>query len=236
MNRLCATFLEGSSVILEFGESVRLLTNPGFQSGSETWADPSGRFFPVSGVIINAFPPFEHGLAEMLEKLPGEAAVAAPRGFALKRGIACAPACHELAVGQTTSLGAAKLTATPASPADGRWSAMIEAFGFSVFFAGETLFEPLLGALSKQFPKIDLALLPVGGPAFASSSRRKTMMSAQEAAGLCAVLSPGTAVPILWEADPTACAAFAAAARIFAPTTKVRVLKHGESVCLQLLR
>jgi len=172
----------------------------------------------------------------MLKKLPGEAAVAAPRGFAAKHGGACAPACHELEDGESVDLGPIRLTATPASPADGRWSAMIEGFGFTVFFAGETLFEPLLGVLPKKFPKIDLALLPVGGPALASSSRRKTMMSAQEAAGLCAVLSPRTAVPILWEADPTACAAFAAAAKIFAPKTKVKVLKHGESFCLQPLR
>ncbi|MBI5846277.1 MAG: MBL fold metallo-hydrolase [Deltaproteobacteria bacterium] len=232
MNRLCATFLEGASVILEFGGSVRLLTNPRFKEKSKTDDSLIDRLSRLTGLVITAFEPGQADLSAPWSKTVLEAPVVVPRGFVWQAELAGFSTCHELAAGESVGLGPIRLTATPAAPADGRFSAIIEAFGFTVFFAGETLFEPLLGAVPKSFPKIDLAFLPVGGPAFSSSSRPKTLMSAQEAAGLCAVLRPRTAIPILWEADPTSPAAFITAAKIFAPATKIKILKYGESVCL----
>jgi L-ascorbate metabolism protein UlaG (beta-lactamase superfamily) len=117
---------------------------------------------------------------------------------------------------------------------------VLESGGYTVFFGGDSLYIPGLNDVARRFPRVDLALLPVNGLKLRPLLNRKIVMTAEDAADLCAVLKPRVAVPIhyaytagfvrdhlLLKYDGTP-QRFATAVAQRAPDTTVRILKPGE--------
>ncbi len=235
MSRLTVTYLAHASVVLDFGGGAVLLTNPCLSKKSGGQACEPALAGRLAGILITRFEPGLADLEGLPESFSRKLPVAVPAGCGPAAAKAGFPNAVELAPGEDAVFGAVQIHAAPAAP-DDRISAVIQAGGLSVFFGGDTLFEPRVATVPKSFPLIDLAILPVGGAAGGVLSRKKACLSAQEAAGLCAVLKPLTAIPILCGADPGSPEAFDRAARIFSPETRVLLLKPGEFQSLPLAR
>jgi L-ascorbate metabolism protein UlaG (beta-lactamase superfamily) len=153
----------------------------------------------------------------------------------------------ELAVGESTEVGAVRVTAVPAVH-DGRrhpFGVGIEAVGYvvtgsrTVYFAGDTdLFEGM-----EELAGADAALIPVSGWGSKVGPGHLDPARAATALGL---LAPRVAIPIHWgtyapahwrltrhrlEGDEPA-VAFREAAAVTAPGTEVRVLQPGQDTTL----
>jgi L-ascorbate metabolism protein UlaG (beta-lactamase superfamily) len=89
-----------------------------------------------------------------------------------------------------------KITATPAKHKIPENTYVIEVDGMTLFFGADTLFIPELIEIGLKWPLIDVALLPVNGLSIRPLFNRQVVMSAYEAALLCAVLKPRIAIPI----------------------------------------
>jgi len=113
-----------------------------------------------------------------------------------------------------------------------------------VFFGADTLRIPELDQIAQRFPGLDLALLPVNGLRIRPAFNRQVVMTAEQAAELCAVLRPKVAVPIHYaftagplrdrlflKYDGTPERFLNAAAR-HAPATTVRILPPGQPLIL----
>lgn len=155
--------------------------------------------------------------------------------------------CVELGPGESTTVGALRVTAVPAAHHGGRgpWSAVRgTAVGYLVqgaartWFAGDT---GLFAAMAELAP-LDLALVPVGGwgptlgpghldPAAAAEATRRV------AARWAVPVHYGTFWPVgLGRVRPelfhTPGERFATHAASTAPDTRIRVLDHGETIAV----
>lgn len=228
MKRIGLVLLGADAALIDLGGAAKIFINPASAVTSPLKSEAEEYLGELSAILITNFGAGHSDISRLPESVSRKAPVILPEGCQAEAKEAGFDNIMELGWGQSIFERGVKITAAPAAPADGRFSAIIEAGGLTVFFAGRTLFEPLVAKIARQLGKLDLALLPVGGPTAAPAPGKKSMMSAQEAAGMCTILSPGAAVPILFEEDPTAPAAFKVAARIFSPSTKIETLKPGE--------
>lgn len=140
----------------------------------------------------------------------------------------------------SAAVGDLTITAAPAEHGVPENTYVLQGKGRTVYFGGDTLKIPALDALSKRFPHIDAAFLPING---LRAVGRQQVMTADEAAALTAQLRPGVVVPIHyafrggWFSEiflsydgPHDASGFAAAAKARAPGTQVRVLAPGETL------
>lgn len=145
---------------------------------------------------------------------------------------------------QQVTAGSVRITAAPAKHGVPEVTFVIEGSGTTVFFGADTLRIPELDQVAERFPHIDLALLPVNGLRIRPAFNRQVVMTAEQAAELCAVLHPAVAVPIhyaftagpigdrlLLKYDGTP-ERFERAAARQAPATTVKVLSPGEPFVL----
>jgi L-ascorbate metabolism protein UlaG (beta-lactamase superfamily) len=165
--------------------------------------------------------------------------------FAVKTGMASAARqvgfsnVSELEPWQSVQLGSVVVTATPGAHSVPENCYVLQSGGHTVFFGGDSLYIPELNDIASRFPRIDLALLPVNGLKIRPLLNRKVVMTAEDAAELCAVLKPRIAVPIhyaytagfvrdhlLLKYDGTP-QRFANAVSRRSPETTVRVLAPG---------
>jgi L-ascorbate metabolism protein UlaG (beta-lactamase superfamily) len=114
---------------------------------------------------------------------------------------------------------------------------VLQAYGFTVYFGGDTLLIPELKQVADRFPKIDLALVPINGLV---AMDEQVVMNAEEAATLVGWLKPRVAVPIhyrfhgSWLTDKFVLKyngtpeRFQAAAKNASEKTIVRVLEPGQ--------
>jgi L-ascorbate metabolism protein UlaG (beta-lactamase superfamily) len=192
----------------------------------------------------------DHFHPPSLRALPGAPALIVPRGAAefVRRSLggAWGARCVELSAGDETRVGAVTVRAVPAAHPGGRapWSrSAAEAVGFLVegacrtWYAGDT---GLFDAMSELAP-LDLALIPVGG--WGPTLDAREHLDAAAAADALRLVKAGWAVPVhygtFWPMGLGRFRShmfsgpgeqFAERARRSAPDTRVRVLRHGETL------
>jgi L-ascorbate metabolism protein UlaG (beta-lactamase superfamily) len=235
-----------ASVLIEVGDQ-KILTDPWFtESAAYHHGEPLGvaldQLPRLTGVLsshghydhfdvkgFSAYP--DKAVPMVVKKGSGDAARAA--GFTQVK---------ELDHWDTAQLGRVKVTATPAEHGVPENSYVLEIDGLTLFFGGDTQLVPELSKVAEKFPSIDLALLSVNGLSVIGGGRK--VMTAEEAADLCAILKPKVAVPMhytfkgSWFTDTFILSydgtpeRFAAAAQKVAPATQVRILEPGAPLSL----
>jgi L-ascorbate metabolism protein UlaG (beta-lactamase superfamily) len=151
-----------------------------------------------------------------------------------------------LAPFETSSVGPVSITAVPAQHGIPEVGFILQAFGFTVYFAGDTLLIPALSEIAQRFPKIDVALLPVNGLRVFG---KQVVMNPHEAAQLCTLLNPRLAIPThyAFEGGPimdrivlkyfddqkALPQIFKDAVEKRAPKTTVRILPTGETMAIE---
>jgi L-ascorbate metabolism protein UlaG (beta-lactamase superfamily) len=166
------------------------------------------------------------------------------RGMAEKARKAGFTNVTEVEPWEPVSVGSLRITATPARHGVPEVTYVIQGAGCTVFFGADTLRIPELDQVAREFPGIDLALLPINGLRIRPAFNRQVVMTAEQAADLCAVLRPAVAVPIhyAFTAGPIRDRLFLRydgtperfqdAATRRAPATTVRVLPPGQPLVL----
>jgi L-ascorbate metabolism protein UlaG (beta-lactamase superfamily) len=185
------TWIGHSTVLIEL-DGVRLLTDPLLRRrvlhlrrvGPD--ATDIGR---VDAVLIS-HAHADHLDAASLERLDAARAIAPPR--AATRALGWVDDVVEVNVGEHVEVGAVRVTATPAEHG-GRSVGYLLSGSARIYFAGDTdLFD---GMRELATPRLDVALLPIGGwgprlpPGHLDPGR---------AAQALELLQPRTAIPIHW--------------------------------------
>lgn len=235
------TWLGHSTVLIEL-DGVVLLTDPLLRRRvghlrREATVDLSGLPAPDAALVSHAH--MDHMDVPSLTALGRELPLIVPRGAArtlTRRGFA---SVNELAVGETSGVGAVTVTATAADHQVRRTplSALTPAHGYliggtrRIYFAGDTgLFDG-----PRVAEGADVALLPVSGwgPRLPPGH-----MSPLDAARALALLAPATAIPVHWgtyaplhrgRAGGGPEAEFARHAARLAPDVRVELLEIGGS-------
>jgi L-ascorbate metabolism protein UlaG (beta-lactamase superfamily) len=114
----------------------------------------------------------------------------------------------------------------PGLPQGEQVTAVLQCAGFTVYWGGNSLFDPRIAGMLQHTDRPDVAFLPVAANAGGLLSS-KCGMAPEEAAGICGVLNPQVAIPIGEGAASLNAQKFAAACAVFAPETKVKVLSAG---------
>jgi L-ascorbate metabolism protein UlaG (beta-lactamase superfamily) len=255
-------------VLLDFG-GQRLLTDPwfserpGYRRGEPLAFTPQ-TLPPLAGVLVSHGHYDHFDIATFAAYPDHTVPLVVKRGLAAHARKAGFTNVTEVDAWETVKLGALTVTAAPAAHGVPEVTFVIEGPGTTVFFGADTLRIPELDQVGRRFPALDLALLPVNGlqirPAFLQPDsltaritrqpvnrfqvrpalNRPVVMTAEQAAGLCAVLKPRIAVPIhyrftggpvfdhlLLKYDGTP-ERFTAAVRSSAPATQVTILEPGQ--------
>jgi len=147
---------------------------------------------------------------------------------------------------EEASIGPVNVTAVPALHGVPEVGYVIQASGFTVYFAGDTLLIPELSDISDRFPNIDVALLPINGLKIFGD---QVVMNPIEAAQLCEVLQPRVAIPTHYAFKGGGLAdrmflkyfdrqerlpqIFQDAMRRYAPQTRVEFLEPGQRVSIE---
>jgi L-ascorbate metabolism protein UlaG (beta-lactamase superfamily) len=236
------TWLGHSSTLIEL-DGVRLMTDPILRRRIgplvRITRPPSVEVARQVDAALISHLHADHADPRSLRRLGAH--IIAPRGSARWLARNGLRDVEELVVGEETSVGALRVSATPAQHEGRRWryGARAAAIGFVVagsqacYFAGDT---DLYASMSELAGSIDLALLPVGGW---GSRVGPGHLDAQRAASAASMVAPRVAVPIHWgtfvlawpgkrPADPALPARrFSELAAQIAPSVEVRVLAPG---------
>jgi L-ascorbate metabolism protein UlaG (beta-lactamase superfamily) len=246
--RLTLTRVAHSAVLLDF-DGVRILTDPwftqreGYFQGEPVALAPEA--LPHLDGVVASHGHYDHYDLEGLKGYPDrELPLVVAPGMAEAAREAGFTRVHELAPWQSVDVGGVKVTATPGKHGVPENTYVLEARGFTVFFGGDSLLIPEMGEIARRFPSIDLALLPVNGLKVRPLFNMQVVMTAEEAADLCALLKPRVAVPmhyrftagafrdaVLLKYDGTP-ERFERAVRERAPATRVHVLATGQPLPL----
>jgi L-ascorbate metabolism protein UlaG (beta-lactamase superfamily) len=146
---------------------------------------------------------------------------------------------------ETAHLGIVRVTAVPALHGVPEVGYILQALGYTVYFAGDTLFFPALSEIAQRFPSIDVALLPING---LKMFGKQVVMNPAEAAELCKLLRPRHAVPThyaftggaimdavamkYYDRQDRLTQIFREAVQLRAPETRVEILEPGKSLNL----
>jgi L-ascorbate metabolism protein UlaG (beta-lactamase superfamily) len=96
---------------------------------------------------------------------------------------------------EATAVGDLTVTATPGQHGVHEVTFVIQAFGRTVFFGGDSLRVPELDEIPARFGPVDLVVLPTNGLCIRPLGLEQVVMDAEQAAALTAVLRPSVAVP-----------------------------------------
>jgi len=146
---------------------------------------------------------------------------------------------------EAATIGPLSVTAVPALHGVPEVGYVLQASGFTVYFAGDTLLIPELSDIADRFPNIDVALLPINGLKIFGD---QVVMNPIEAAQLCEVLQPRVAIPTHYAFNGGGLAdrlflkyfdrqerlphIFQDAMRRYAPQTRVEVLEPGQRMSI----
>jgi L-ascorbate metabolism protein UlaG (beta-lactamase superfamily) len=146
---------------------------------------------------------------------------------------------------ETASIGRVFVTAVPALHSVPEVGYILQASGYTVYFAGDTLLVPSLSDIADRFPSIDVALLPINGLKILG---KQVVMNPIEAAQLCEVLRPRVAIPThytfnggrlmdsmfmkYFDRQERLPQIFGEAMRKYSPETRVEVLQPGQEMRL----
>ena len=247
---IAVTWVGHATVLLEL-DGVRLLTDPVVRDRVGPLARTAPAVAPgvlegIDAVLLSHLHADHADLASL--RLVGSPLTIAPHGSErwLRRRVA-GTVC-ELGVGEERSLGAVRVTATPAVHDARRWPRgpsaspigfTVTGAGGSAYFAGDTDLFPGMADLAGS---IDVALLPVSGwgPTLGPGH-----LDAERAASAAAAIAPRVAVPIHWgtlaprkplrrHPDPDRPPRdFARLVAERAPQVEVRVLGPGERTVVE---
>jgi L-ascorbate metabolism protein UlaG (beta-lactamase superfamily) len=103
---------------------------------------------------------------------------------------------YEIDPWQNVEIDGVKITACPGKHKVKEITYMIESGSRFIYFGGDTQFIPELSEIKYRFPDIDLAILSVNGLMIRPLINKQVVMSAIQAAELCAILKPKIAIPI----------------------------------------
>ena len=245
---LTITRVAHSCTLLDFGGSV-FLADPwfsekfGYHRGEPLGLRPD-ELPPLAGVLIS-HAHYDHddvaAIAAAIKKdvplLVEADAVKSAREAGFTNVTALAP-------WQSTSLGSATITATPAKHGVPEIGFVVQALGFTVYFGGDTLAIPELDEIPRRFTDIDVAVLPINGLRVFG---KQVAMNPVEAAKLCATLRPSTVIPThyafnggitdlfmlrYYARQDRLPDLFREAMKRYAPATRTVVLKPGEAMSL----
>ena len=257
-NALRLTFVNHSTVLIQM-DGVNILTDPNWSDrsvpdvGRRRRRPPGIRFEdlpPIDAVLIS-HDHHDHMDLKTLRRLAGERHPAVftglgNSGFLARHGV---PGGRDLDWWQTAAIApGVTLTAVPSRHMSGRsffdrnrtlWCGfVIEGPSGTVYFAGDTGYGAHFAAIAQRFPKLRLALLPIGGflPLY---YMRTHHMGPEDALEALRVLHAGTMVPIHFgtfpagdddETEPVDLLrkALAGGAKHLAP--RVVVLDNGQSL------
>lgn len=245
---LTVTRVTHSCVLLDFG-GTRLLTDPWFsERAGYRRTEPLGMTvagLPRLDAVVVSHAHYDHYDMQAFSAYPHkDVPIYVVHGTAEPARKAGFTHVVELEAWQRFAVGPVAATATPAKHGVPEITYVFQWAGLTVFFGADTLLIPELRQVAERFPAIDLALVPVNGLRIRPALNRQVVMSAREAAQLCALMRPRVAVPIhyaftggplgdrlLLKYDGTA-EEFAREAARTAPTTEVRILAPGEPLTL----
>ncbi|HEY4385021.1 MAG TPA: MBL fold metallo-hydrolase [Ktedonobacteraceae bacterium] len=200
MSQLTITRIAHSSVLIDFdGHSI--LTDPWF---SERFGYYHGEPYGITlqdlphldGVVVS-HSHYDHYDMQAFQAYPDKQVP-----MAVKRGIAQTARkvgftnVIEMDAWETTTLGPVTVTATPGKHGVPEVTYMLQAYGFTVYFGGDTLLVPELNEIPRRFAQIDVALLALNGLQIRFLGNWPVVMNAQEAADLCRTMRPRYAVPM----------------------------------------
>lgn len=219
----------------------RLLVDPWFHSGVVTrQKEPLGLVpsqLPAIATVLVTDEDGDHldarALGELSEKIP-RAIVPAPLANRLRElGFA---EVTPLVAWESTTVGDVRVTGVPSGQGERALGYVLEGAGASLYFAGDAPFFPELGEIAAKFPRLEVAVLPIGGERTVGVSREMGPEQAAEAARLLgaqrvvpAQYGASNVAPLVWY-DADAVDAFRRALRRDGvPSDRLLVLDPGES-------
>lgn len=237
-----------SCVLLDF-DGQHVLTDPwfsekpGYHRGEPLAFTPAT--LPPLSAVVASHDHFDHFDLDAFSAYPDKTVpFVVKRGMGPKARRAGFTTVTEVEPWEQVSIGGLRITAAPARHGVPEVTYVIQGSGTTVFFGADTLRIPELDQVAQRFPGIDLALLPVNGLQIRPAFNRRVVMTAEQAAELCAVLRPRVAVPIhyAFTAGPVrdrlfmkydgTPERFERAVADHAPATTVRVLSPGQPLGL----
>lgn len=195
------TRLVHGSVILDF-RGKRVLVDP--------WYSPDPPVGPGAeiGLAVNNLPEM-HGILithdhgdhldrDTLKAYPAKGVrVVVPKEIGPKLAKLGYTDVVEIGDGGRTEVAGIAVHAVPASHSVPENGYVLEAHGVTVYVAGDTRFEPrIFWSIAERFPKIDVALLPIGGIRWFGM---QVDMNPDEAARAFGILKPERVIPYHYE-------------------------------------
>jgi L-ascorbate metabolism protein UlaG (beta-lactamase superfamily) len=243
------TFVGHSTVLLEIG-GARILTDPILRDRvlhirRHVGVVPPEVVEEIDAVLISHLHP-DHLDPPSIRKLGKEIRIIAPAGSARLLRRSGFKNVEEIAAGEETELGGARISAVPVNHDGRRYpiGSQVQALGYklqgssTVFFAGDTAPFDMRGLSG-----IDVALLPIAG--WGPTLREAHHLDARLAAEAAAAIGPRAAVPIHWgtllrmglgdrahEILVRPAEKFTEQMAEIAPDVEARVLQPGESMPL----
>ena len=180
--RVALTFV-GHSTFLVRTASATLITDPVFTSHAGPFGVLGPRRVRSPGVSLASLPPvdivlvshnhYDHLQHSSLRHFEQSAAYVAPLGVTRQLGLSSANGqTHELDWWQSLKIGDVTITAVPAQHFSARtpwdrnrtlWCGyVVEVDGLTIYFAGDTGYATHFAEVGGRWPRIDLALLPIG--------------------------------------------------------------------------
>jgi L-ascorbate metabolism protein UlaG (beta-lactamase superfamily) len=182
-DRIAATFIGHATFLLQVG-GVAILTDPFWSARASpvSWAGPRRvrapgqplEALPKVDVLLVSHCHYDHMDLPTLRAVQAAWAPVAATGLGNARHLAKAGilGAHELDWWQSVQVAGAEITYVPAQHFSARtpfdrdralWGGfVVEAGGHTVYFAADTGYGPHFAALRSRFPRLDLALLPIG--------------------------------------------------------------------------
>jgi L-ascorbate metabolism protein UlaG (beta-lactamase superfamily) len=243
---LAVTRIAHASVLLEMGDK-RILTDPWFsQTGAYRQGEPLGialENLPKLDLVIASHEHYDHFDIETFAAYPHKDVpfIVGPN-MVEKARAAGFTQVRELKVWESAQVGDITVTACPGSHGVDEVTFMLQAYGSTVYFGGDSRLIPEMDELPKRFPSVQLALLSVNG---LHAMGKQMVMSDVEAAQLAGKLRAEVAIPLHYrfqgnwftetfilsmEGTPER---FAEEVKRSSPTTQVRVLEPAERLVLK---